>query len=181
VSPEAWTAAESSTTGGGLAGRPNGRSAGAAGTASAERVDGDHPHVRNGPALAAISRRVVALLKEYAGKGPVKARTYYWGDLLVVMLSGGYTTLEQTLLSDGLSQPVVDQRTHFNEAMRPRFTRIVEQELGRGVLACMDASHHEPDFNAKVFVLAPVPIPDDASPQPGETPGKTTSDNGASE
>ena len=156
MSMEASTAPYSTPNGTEPADYANGRGAAATSTV-AERVDdGYHPHVRNGPALAAISRRVVALLKEYAGKGPVKARTYYWGDLLVVMLSGGYTTLEQTLLSDGLSQPVVEQRARFHEAMRPRFTDIVEQELDRDVLACMDASHHEPDFNAKVFVLAPV-------------------------
>ncbi len=177
MSIEAWTAASDEaarengaaarTGAGGRAGSTADRGQGgaASATATTERVDdGYHPHVRNGPALASISRRVVALLKEYAGKGPVKARTYYWGDLLVVMLSGGYTTLEQTLLGDGLSRPVIDQRAHFHEAMKGRFVEIVEQELDRDVVACMDASHHEPDFNAKVFVLAPAGTSLDAPP-----------------
>jgi hypothetical protein len=53
-----------------------------------------------GEALSAISRRVVGLLKEHSGKGPVKARAYYWNDLLVVMMTDGYTTVEHTLLDE---------------------------------------------------------------------------------
>lgn len=169
MSMETWIAANNSSDGDEPAGRSSGRGTATADAAHERIDDGYHPPVRNGPALAAISRRVVALLKEYVGKGPVKARTYYWGDLLVVLLSGGYTTLEQTLLSEGLSQPVVNQRAHFHEAMRSRFTRIVEQELDRDVLACMDTSHYEPDYNAKVFVLAPVAMPAEGSPSDNGT------------
>jgi uncharacterized protein YbcI len=111
--------------------------------------------VRNGAALAAISRRIVALLKEYTGKGPVKARTYYWGDLLVVMLSDGYTPMEHTMLREGLNKTVVDQRAQFHEVTSPHFKQVVEEELDREVIACLNSSPYDPDFNAKVFVLAP--------------------------
>jgi uncharacterized protein YbcI len=114
-----------------------------------------HPHVRNGAALAAISRRIVALLKEYTGKGPVKARTYYWGDLLVVMLSDGYTPMEHTMLREGLNKVVADQRAQFHEVTSPHFKVVVEEELDREVIACLNSSPYDPDFNAKVFVLAP--------------------------
>jgi uncharacterized protein YbcI len=114
-----------------------------------------HPHVRNGAALAAISRRIVALLKEYTGKGPVKARTYYWGDLLVVMLSDGYTPMEHTMLREGLTKTVLDQRAQFHEVTSPHFKQVVEEELDREVIACLNSSPYDPDFNAKVFVLAP--------------------------
>ena len=34
-------------------------------------------HEDHGATLAAISRRIVGLLKEHYGKGPTQARTYY--------------------------------------------------------------------------------------------------------
>jgi uncharacterized protein YbcI len=108
-----------------------------------------------GEALSAISRRVVALLKEYNGKGPVKIRTHFWSDLLVVLMSGGYTRVENTLLQEGHAEAVRRQRAAFQQVMVPRFIRVIEQELGREVLACMQANHHDPDYTAEVFVLAP--------------------------
>lgn len=117
--------------------------------------DGNWHANSRGEALSAISRRVVALLKEYNGKGPVKIRTHLWSDLLVVLMTGGYTTVESTLLQEGHTEAVRSQRAAFQQVMVPRFTRVIEQELGREVLACMQANHHDPDYTAEVFVLAP--------------------------
>ena len=47
-------------------------------------------------ALANISRRIVQLHKEFYGKGPTKAKTYYSDDLVVVLMRGGYTKVEDT-------------------------------------------------------------------------------------
>lgn len=128
-----------------------------------------------GESLSAISRRVVGLLKEYSGKGPVKARAYYWNDLLVVMMTDGYTTVENTLLAQGRSKTVMEQRAEFHEVMIPHFKLVIEQELGREVVACMNSSHYAPDLNAELFVLAPR----DAAEGPSEGQGTLTS-NGAS-
>ena len=103
--------------------------------------------------MAAISRRVVALLKEYAGKGPSEARTYLWGDLAVVLLSGGYTAVEKTLIDSGKGEAVAEQRAVLQEVMRPRFKQIIEEELQREVIAFMSATHQEPNMNAELFVL----------------------------
>jgi uncharacterized protein YbcI len=117
-------------------------------------VNGGHAS-RNGEALSAISRRVVGLLKEHSGKGPVKARAYYWNDLLVVLMTDGYTTVEHTLLQQGRTKTVMQQRAEFHEVMIPHFKLVIEQELGREVMACMNSSHYAPDMNAELFVLAP--------------------------
>jgi uncharacterized protein YbcI len=106
-------------------------------------------------ALARISRRTVGLLKEHFGKGPTKAHTYYLGDLVVVLLSGGYTTAESTLLREGRHEPVVAQRAALQEILRPHFECVIEQELGRKVIAFMSANHLDPEFNAELFVLKP--------------------------
>jgi uncharacterized protein YbcI len=108
----------------------------------------------HGSTLAAISRRIVALVKEYYGKGPTHARTYHFGDVVLVVLHGGYTPVEKTLLAGGQAQAVIDQRAVFQDVMRPRFKRVIEEELQREVLAFMSAIHHDPDLNAELFVLS---------------------------
>jgi uncharacterized protein YbcI len=115
----------------------------------------EHLSSSKGEALSAISRRVVGILKEYSGKGPVKARAYYWGELLVVLMTGGYTIVENTLLEQGRTKAVRDQRAEFQEVMTPHLKLVIEQELGRQVIACMNSNHYDPDFNAELFVLAP--------------------------
>ncbi|MHB8241968.1 MAG: Na-translocating system protein MpsC family protein [Solirubrobacteraceae bacterium] len=107
-----------------------------------------------GATLAAVSRRIVGLLKEHYGKGPTKARTYYSGDLVVVLLSGGYTQAERTLIEEGRSRAVMDLRAELQEVMNERFRQVIEEELQREVIAFMSAGHHDPDYNAEVFVLA---------------------------
>ena len=89
----------------------------------------------HGSTLAAISRRMVGLIKDYYGKGPTNARTYHWGELVVVLLSGGSTSVEKTLIADGQEQAVIDQRTAFQDAMRPRYKRVIEEEMHREVVA----------------------------------------------
>jgi uncharacterized protein YbcI len=77
------------------------------------------------------------------------------GDVVLVLLHGGYTPVEKTLLADGQARAVIDQRAVFQDVMRPRFERVIEEELQREVLAFMSTSHHDPDLNAELFVLAP--------------------------
>jgi hypothetical protein len=48
---------------------------------------------------------VVALLKEYYGRGPTQAKTCYQDDLVVCLLRGGFTRVEQTLLDGGAAAP----------------------------------------------------------------------------
>ena len=55
----------------------------------------------DGEARTAISNGLVALLKEFYGVGPTQAKTYYHDDLVVCLLRGGYTRVEETLLAGG--------------------------------------------------------------------------------
>jgi uncharacterized protein YbcI len=119
-------------------------------TAAAEKATRT-PH---GSTLAAISRRIVGLVKEHYGKGPSHARTYHWDDLVVVMLDGGYTSVEKTLLEHGHEKEVADQRAAFQAAMRPQFKRVVEEEMRRQVTAFMSMTHADPDLSVELFVLA---------------------------
>jgi uncharacterized protein YbcI len=130
--------------------------------------------------LAVISRRIVSLVKEYYGKGPTHARTYHFGDVVLVLLRGGYTPVEKTLLADGYAQTVMDQRAAFQTVMQPRFKRVIEEELRREVTAFMSTTHHDPDLNAELFVLAPDARDGDSADTDGGGSGADTNDVGTS-
>jgi uncharacterized protein YbcI len=80
-----------------------------------------------------ISRRIVQLHKEYYGRGPTKAKTYYEDDLVVVLMRGGFTRVEETLLREGRGDSVIQQRMDFQEVMVERFEQVIEEETGRKV------------------------------------------------
>jgi uncharacterized protein YbcI len=80
----------------------------------------------HGEVISAISDGLVALLKEFYGRGPTGAKAYYADDLVVCLLRGGFSRVEQTLLEGGRGASVIDQRMEFQELMRERFTTDVE-------------------------------------------------------
>src|SRR3712207_4333212 len=92
---------------------------------------------REGEVRTAISEGVVALLKEFYGTGPTQAKTYVVDDLVVCLLGGGFTKVEQTLLEAGRGHAVVAQRIEFQEVMRERFVAVIEQATGRRVVGFM--------------------------------------------
>jgi len=116
---------------------------------------------RDGEARAAISAGIVALLKEYYGVGPTQAKTYYHDDLVVCLLRGGFTRVEQTLLEGGRTKAVIEQRMAFQEVMRERFTMVIEEATGRRVVGFMSGNQQDPDMLCEVFVLAPTDLVDE--------------------
>ena len=108
-----------------------------------------------GDVRTAISDGLVALLKEYYGRGPDKAKTYLSDDLVVCLLRGGFTPVEQTLREGGHGDDVIRQRMAFQDVMRHRFEQGVEHATGRRVVGFMSGNQQEPDMICEVFVLAP--------------------------
>jgi uncharacterized protein YbcI len=112
-------------------------------------------HGTHGDVLTAVSEGMVALLKEYYGLGPTQAKTYYQDDLVVCLLRGGFTRVEQTLLDGGRGHAVIQQRMEFQEVMRERFEAVIEHATGRRVIGFMSGNQQAPDMICEVFVLAP--------------------------
>ena len=113
---------------------------------------------QSGEARTAISNGLVALLKEYYGVGPTQAKTYYHDDIVVCVMRGGFTRVEQTLLEGGRTAAVIQQRMEFQEVMRDRFSGVVEGATGRRVVGFMSGNQQEPDMICEVFVLAPTDL-----------------------
>jgi uncharacterized protein YbcI len=131
--------------------------------------------VRQGPrvhgdVLTAISDGLVALLKEFYGRGPTQAKSYYDDDLVVCVLRGGFSRVEQTLLEGGRGAIVVQQRVEFQELMRDRFEAVIQEATGRRVIGFMSGNQQDPDMMCEVFILAPTDLVSNDDLRPGTTP-----------
>jgi uncharacterized protein YbcI len=122
--------------------------------------DTESTSLSRGDVLTAISDGLVALLKEFYGRGPTRAKSYYEDDLVVCLLRGGFTRVEQTLLEGGRGSSVIQQRMEFQELMRQRFEAVIESATGRQVIGFMSGNQQHPDMMCEVFILAPTDLVD---------------------
>ncbi len=120
-------------------------------------------HAR-GDVLTAISDGLVALLRDFYGRGPTRVKTYFQDDLVVCVMRGGFTRVEQTLREGGRGAAVIEQRTAFQELMRERFEAVIEHATGRPVIGFMSGNQQEPDLMCEVFILGPTDLVDDEPP-----------------
>ena len=121
----------------------------------------EHKPQNHGDVLTAISDGMVALLKEFYGRGPTRAKSYYEDDLVVCVLRGGFSRVEQTLLDGGRGAAVINQRMEFQDVMRERFDAVIEQATGRQVIGFMSGNQQDPDMMCEVFILAPTDLVDE--------------------
>jgi uncharacterized protein YbcI len=115
----------------------------------------------HGEVLTAISDGLVALLKEFYGRGPTRAKSYYEDDLVVCVLRGGFSRVEQTLLDGGRGEAVIEQRMAFQQLMRGRFEAVIAEATGRPVVGFMSGNQQDPDMMCEVFMLAPSDLLDE--------------------
>ena len=108
--------------------------------------------------------RIDWLLEKAAWRGTRRAllwtKTYYQDDLVVCLLRGGFTRVEQTLRDGGRGHAVIQQRMEFQEVMRDRFVEVVESATDRRVVGFMSGNQQDPDMICEVFVLAPTDLLD---------------------
>jgi len=118
------------------------------------RQDAPSAPREHGDVLTAISDGMVALLKEFYGRGPTRTKTYYRDDLVVCLLRGGFSRVEQTLLEGGRGASVIQQRMDFQDLMRERFNAVIETATGRRVIGFMSGNQQDPDIMCEVFILS---------------------------
>lgn len=115
-----------------------------------------------------ISNAIVALMREYTGRGATQSRTYVHENLIVCVMHDSLTKGERSLVTNGEKQFVLEMRRKFQHTMRPEMIAIIEGLTGRKVAAFMSDNHVDPDVAAETFVL------ELREPQPG---GKEASDD----
>ena len=108
---------------------------------------------QGGPLRQELSNAIVALFKEYYGRGPADCRTYLEPELVVVVMTGGYHAAEQTLFEAGKWHEVRSARMSWQDTMEARFIATIEGLTHRQVKAFMSANHQAPDVTVELFVL----------------------------
>jgi uncharacterized protein YbcI len=107
-----------------------------------------------GQLLAAISTKIVGILREHYGRGPMKAKTYALDDIIVVVMRGsGFTALEQTIMDSGQPERVIELREDFQRMMATRYRDMIEELTGRKVVAFLSQAHVEPDITMEIFFI----------------------------
>src|ERR1700733_2976884 len=111
-----------------------------------------------GKLMSEITNRIVALMREHYGRGPIKAKTYVLDNLIVCVLSDGFTAIERTMLEGGEPNRVLEMRRDFQRMIKQRYSEMIEQLTGRKVLAFLSQAHIEPDLTIEIFLMdGPVP------------------------
>ena len=110
----------------------------------------------DGHLTAAISNAVVALLREYTGRGPTRARTSMSGDTVVVTLRDSLTKAERTLAQRGQALEVLAMRRAFQDTMRADLIAAVEDLTKRTVEAFLSDNLYDPDVAVEIFLLKPL-------------------------
>ena len=108
---------------------------------------------QGGPLRQELSNAIVALFKEFFGRGPADCRTYLEPDLVVVVMTGGYHAAEQTLFEAGKWHEVRSARMSWQDTMEARFVQAIEGLTQRRVKAFMSATHQSPDVTVELFLL----------------------------
>jgi len=119
-----------------------------------QSAEGKPAPLGGGQLLAAISTRIVAILREHYGRGPMKAKTYALDDIIVVVMRGsGFTPLEKTIMDSGDPGRVVEMRHDFQRVMTKRYSDTIEELTGRHVVAFLSQAHVEPDITIEIFFI----------------------------
>ena len=106
-----------------------------------------------GGLLARISNEMVATQKRFYGKGPTQPKSYMVDDMLFIVMRGGFTTAELTMLEFGQTDLVRQFRQIFQNEMGDRLIGMIEDVTGRKVLAYQSQVLFGPNIALEVFVF----------------------------
>jgi uncharacterized protein YbcI len=109
----------------------------------------------DGSLRAELANAMVAMKKQFYGRGPEAAKAWILDDYVFVAMEGGLTRNEETLLADGKADLVRMYRLAFQETMGAATTAAVAELTGREVLTYHSQIVFDPPRTFEIFVLAP--------------------------
>ncbi len=112
---------------------------------------------QNGHALVKLSNAMVALHREYFGRGPGAAKSYVADEMVVCVLSDIYTPVERTLIRANQAEHVRRTRGLHQEALEAEYKASVEEIMGRPVAAFSASSTSTPMSRSRSSCSASAP------------------------
>lgn len=112
---------------------------------------------KGGHALVELSNAMVALHREYFGRGPGAAKSFLNEGMAVCVLTDIYTPVERTLIRAGQAEHVRRTRSLHQDALEDKYKASVEAIVGRPVQAFLSVVHVEPDVAIEIFLLGESP------------------------
>ena len=116
---------------------------------------GDHDvqHSDGDALLLRISTEMVRAQKRFFGKGPPQAKSYFLDDMLIVVMKGGLTTAEKTMLDFGQDDEVRAFRQVIENQMTDQLAETIETLTGRKVIGHQSQVMFSPDRIVEMFVF----------------------------
>src|SRR3954464_13642936 len=98
---------------------------------------------------------MVGLKKQFYGRGPEAAKAFIEDDYIFVVLEGGMTRNEETLLAAGQEALVRQYRLTFQDVVGPTATGAGEDLTARKVIGYHSQVVFDPFRAFEIFVLEP--------------------------
>lgn len=117
--------------------------------------------------LADISNEMVRIQKRYWGRGAVEAKSYLMDDLLLIVMRGGLTVAEESMLAHGHAREVRAFRQVWQDDMTGILTTMVQERTGRHVVNYQSQVLFDPDVVIEIFMFGD---PDSGEPATTATP-----------
>lgn len=103
--------------------------------------------------LAEVANELVRIVAQHYGKGPLHARAYQNDEVLVCVMKGGTTTVEETLIRGGEERLVREVRERFQDQMADTFRDAIERATGRRVQTFSSQILFDPVYTIEIIVL----------------------------
>jgi uncharacterized protein YbcI len=84
--------------------------------------------------MSRISNEMVQAQKKYFGRGPTQAKSYMLDDFLLVVMRGGMTTAESTMLEFGRADLVRNFRQELENELAERVVTRMQELTGRTIV-----------------------------------------------
>jgi len=120
-------------------------------------TDPENPHADDptpgGGMRGEISSAMVTTMKQYYGKGPTNARTFFNERYVFCVMEGGLTRSDETLLAAGEEELVRSYRLRFEAVITPVITRAVADITERAVVGYHSQVILDPPHVVEIFIL----------------------------
>lgn len=117
-----------------------------------------------GAMLSELSNEMVRIQKRYWGRGAVEAKSYLMDDILLIVMRGGLTVAEESMLARGHDREVRAFRQVWQDDMTEILTTMVQERTGRHVVNYQSQVLFDPDVVIEIFLFG-----DEGTQEPAAT------------